>query len=200
MKKNLLALSILLGLVTIGEVHTQASEVTEGSKTFYIVERGDTLSGVADTYNTTYTDLHKKNSYMIKDPNMIYVGQKLFITDKDKESESPINTDYYKEETGEEAVAIVYPDNAEEAYDYSEKPTNYVGDSNSAKEWIAERESGGDYNATNGYHIGRYQLDPSYLNGDHSPENQEKVADDYVSGRYGSWENAQEFWMNNGWY
>ena len=77
---------------------------------------------------------------------------------------------------------------------------NYTGDSSSAKEWIAQKESGGSYTATNGRYIGRYQLDSSYLGGDHSPENQERVADAYVAGRYGSWEAAQQFWLANGWY
>ena len=70
----------------------------------------------------------------------------------------------------------------------------------SAKEWIAQRESGGSYSATNGRYIGRYQLDSAYLNGDHSPANQERVAENYVAQRYGSWEAAQAFWMANGWY
>ena len=77
---------------------------------------------------------------------------------------------------------------------------NYTGDSSSAKEWIAQKESGGSYSATNGRYTGRYQLDSSYLGGDHSPENQERVADAYVAGRYGSWEVAQQFWLANGWY
>ena len=77
---------------------------------------------------------------------------------------------------------------------------NYTGDSSSAKEWIAQKESGGSYSATNYRYIGRYQLDSSYLGGDHSPENQERVADAYVAGRYGSWEAAKQFWLANGWY
>ena len=52
----------------------------------------------------------------------------------------------------------------------------------------------------NGRYIGRYQLTDSYLNGDYSAENQERVADAYVAGRYGSWSAAKNFWLNNGWY
>lgn len=69
-----------------------------------------------------------------------------------------------------------------------------------AKEWIAWRESGGDYNATNGRYIGRYQLDSSYLNGDYSEENQEATAEAYIADRYGSWQAAQEHWREYGWY
>lgn len=77
---------------------------------------------------------------------------------------------------------------------------SYVGNSSSAKEIIAQRESGGSYNARNGQYIGRYQLSSAYLNGDYSPANQERVADNYVAQRYGSWENALAFWNSNGWY
>lgn len=70
----------------------------------------------------------------------------------------------------------------------------------SAKEWIANKESGGQYSARNGQYVGRYQLTDSYLNGDYSEANQEKVADNYVTSRYGSWEGAKSFWLANGWY
>ena len=76
----------------------------------------------------------------------------------------------------------------------------YTGNSSSAKEWIAQRESGGSYSASNGQYVGRYQLSSSYLNGDYSEANQERVADQYVADRYGSWEGAQSFWQANGWY
>ncbi|WP_151620266.1 LysM peptidoglycan-binding domain-containing protein [Streptococcus intermedius] len=69
-----------------------------------------------------------------------------------------------------------------------------------AKEWIAQKESSGSYTAQNGQYYGRYQLSLSYLNGDLSAEHQEKVADAYVSGRYGSWSAAKVFWLANGWY
>ncbi|PQC27051.1 peptidase M23, partial [Enterococcus mundtii] len=69
-----------------------------------------------------------------------------------------------------------------------------------AKEWIAQKESSGSYTATNGRYIGRYQLDSSYLNGDYSAANQERVAEQYVASRYGSWDAAKAFWLANGWY
>ena len=69
-----------------------------------------------------------------------------------------------------------------------------------AKEWIAQKESSGSYKAQNGQYYGRYQLSLSYLNGDLSPENQEKVANQYVVNRYGSWSAAKNFWLANGWY
>ena len=74
------------------------------------------------------------------------------------------------------------------------------GDEASAKAWIANKESGGSYTAQNGQYYGKYQLSSSYLNGDYSAENQEKVADSYVTNRYGSWTAAQQFWQGHGWY
>ena len=74
------------------------------------------------------------------------------------------------------------------------------GDEASAKAWIANKESGGSYTAQNGQYYGKYQLSSSYLNGDYSAANQERVADNYVSSRYGSWTAAQQFWQGHGWY
>ncbi|MGJ3767363.1 LysM peptidoglycan-binding domain-containing protein [Limosilactobacillus mucosae] len=74
------------------------------------------------------------------------------------------------------------------------------GDEAAAKAWIANKESGGSYTAQNGQYYGKYQLSSSYLNGDYSAENQEKVADSYVTNRYGSWTAAQQFWQTHGWY
>ncbi|MFR0583107.1 LysM peptidoglycan-binding domain-containing protein [Limosilactobacillus mucosae] len=74
------------------------------------------------------------------------------------------------------------------------------GDEATAKAWIANKESGGSYTAQNGQYYGKYQLSSSYLNGDYSAENQEKVADSYVYSRYGSWTAAQQFWQTHGWY
>ena len=69
-----------------------------------------------------------------------------------------------------------------------------------AKTWIANKESGGSYTATNCQYIGKYQLSASYLNGDYSAANQERVANQYVTSRYGSWVAAQQFWQSHGWY
>lgn len=78
--------------------------------------------------------------------------------------------------------------------------SNATGSEASAKAWIASRESGGSYSASNGQYVGKYQLSASYLNGDYSAANQERVADQYVQSRYGSWTAAKSFWQANGWY
>ena len=88
----------------------------------------------------------------------------------------------------------------------SQKPaatSNNSGNSSSedaAKAAIANRESGGSYSASNGQYYGKYQLGKSMLNGDLSESNQEKTADNYVNGRYGSWSNALEHSDQYGWY
>ena len=69
-----------------------------------------------------------------------------------------------------------------------------------AKAWIVAHESGGNYNARNGQYIGAYQLSASYLNGDYSQANQDRVANQYVASRYGNWVNAQKHWEQCGWY
>lgn len=69
-----------------------------------------------------------------------------------------------------------------------------------AKAWIAQRESGGSYTARNGSVYGRYQLSLRYLHGDLSRTNQERTANRYVKGRYGSWVNAKKFWLVHNWY
>ncbi len=78
--------------------------------------------------------------------------------------------------------------------------SNVAGNDAAAKAWIAARESGGSYSARNGQYIGKYQLSASYLNGDYSEANQERVADQYVASRYGSWSAAQSFWQSHRWY
>lgn len=70
----------------------------------------------------------------------------------------------------------------------------------SARAWIAKRESGGSYTARNGSCYGKYQLQLAYLHGDRSAANQEKVAQKYVTSRYGSWKNAKRFWQSHHWY
>lgn len=103
-------------------------------------------------------------------------------------------------ESSEETAPAAEESKTEETSNSSS--SGYQGIQSAAKEWIAQKESGGDYNAVNpsGRYIGRYQLTAEYLNGDYSIENQERVADEYVKNRYGSWEAAKVFWEANGWY
>lgn len=82
----------------------------------------------------------------------------------------------------------------------SSNSDNLSGSEQAAKDWIMQRESGGNYNARNGQYVGAFQLSSSYLNGDYSPANQNRVADQYVTQRYGSWTAAKAHWEANNWY
>ena len=177
----------------------------------YTVKPGDTLSEIAETYNTTVEKLAKLNN--IKNVDLIFIDQVLVIDGEapvaqTTTTEAPVAE---VEETPAVAETVVEETTYEETYEapasapaatesYSAPASTVSGSEAEAKEWIAQKESGGSYTATNGRYIGRYQLTDSYLNGDYSAENQERVADAYVSGRYGSWTAAKNFWLNNGWY
>jgi LysM repeat protein len=45
---------------------------------FYTVKKGDTLSRIAMKFNTTVDELMKLNP-QIKDPNLIYAGQRIRV-------------------------------------------------------------------------------------------------------------------------
>ena len=176
----------------------------------YTVKSGDTLSEIAEKYNTTVEKLAAKNN--IKDIHLIYVDQVLVIegtastvaTAATTEETAPVATETVEEApaatTTYEAPAAPATPAAPAAESNTAAASTVSGSEAEAKEWIAQKESGGSYTATNGQYIGRYQLTDSYLNGDYSAENQERVADAYVAGRYGSWTAAKNFWLNNGWY
>jgi len=176
--------------------------------TTYTVKSGDTLSGIAEKYNTTVEKLAEKNK--IKDIHLIYVDQVLVIdgeapatsTTSTATAEAPVAAPAATETTTYEAPAasVIVAEETVATTETSASTSTVSGSEAEAKEWIAQKESGGSYTATNGRYIGRYQLTDSYLNGDYSAENQERVADAYVAGRYGSWTAAKNFWLNNGWY
>ena len=146
----------------------------------YTVKSGDTLSAIAREKNTTVDAIAQKNK--ISNVNLITVGQVLEIED-DKAT-----TNTTEQATTSKATTTVSASDGLSAEDAA------------AKEWIAQKESSGSYKAQNGQYYGRYQLSLSYLNGDLSPENQEKVANQYVVNRYGSWSATKNFWLANGWY
>ena len=176
----------------------------------YAVKEGDTLSEIAETHNTTVEKLAENNH--IDNIHLIYIGQELVIDGPVAPVATPAPTTYAAPAAQDETVSAPVVETpvaseavAEETVASTEvsAPAATVSGSGSeaeAKEWIAQKESGGSYTATNGRYIGRYQLTDSYLNGDYSAENQERVADAYVAGRYGSWTAAKNFWLNNGWY
>ena len=151
----------------------------------YTVKSGDTLSAIAKEKNTTVDEIAKKNK--ISNVNLITVGQVLEIEETSSTKQTTEQATTSKVDTTQ-ATTTGSASNGLSAEDAA------------AKEWIAQKESSGSYTAQNGQYYGRYQLTITYLNGDLSPENQEKVANQYVVNRYGSWSAAKNFWLTNDWY
>ena len=191
------------------------SFVSAQESSTYTVKEGDTLSEIAETHNTTVEKLAENNH--IDNIHLIYVGQELVIDGPVAPAATPAPTTYAAPAAQDETVSAPVAETTEVAEEApvasapaaeetvastetSAPAATVSGSEAEAKEWIAQKESGGSYTATNGQYIGRYQLTDSYLNGDYSAANQERVADAYVAGRYGSWTAAKNFWLNNGWY
>ena len=205
----------LAGVAALFTVFAPSFVSAQESST-YTVKEGDTLSEIAETHNTTVEKLAENNH--IDNIHLIYVGQELVIDGPVAPAATPAPTTYAAPAAQDETVSAPAAETtevAEEAAPAASAPAaeetvvsteasapaaTVSGSEAEAKEWIAQKESGGSYTATNGQYIGRYQLTDSYLNGDYSAANQERVADAYVAGRYGSWSAAKNFWLNNGWY
>lgn len=69
--KNAICSPINVKYLSVGTATAPAAD------TVYVVKKGDTLSGIASKYGTTYQKLAEYNG--IKNPNLIYVGQKIKI-------------------------------------------------------------------------------------------------------------------------
>ena len=196
----------LAGVAALFAVFAPSFVSAQESST-YTVKEGDTLSEIAETHNTTVEKLAENNH--IDNIHLIYVGQELVIDGPVAPATTPAQTTYAAPAAQDETVSAPVAETTEveeetpvvsETVAEETVASTVSGSEAEAKEWIAQKESGGSYTATNGRYIGRYQLTDSYLNGDYSAENQERVADAYVAGRYGSWTAAKNFWLNNGWY
>ncbi|MGQ2357509.1 LysM peptidoglycan-binding domain-containing protein [Pediococcus pentosaceus] len=222
-KAKLSKLSIaLLSGAALGAAMITTTSSSANADEIYTVKSGDTLSEISYAFglNGDYNSLAKANN--IKDANIIEVGQKLVITnsgDIKKTTKSEVNT--LPEVAKNTNAANTTTANTTASTTTNKTNTTTVAKTNtvatstpatttttstvsggeaSAKAWIANKESGGSYSATNGQYVGKYQLSSSYLNGDYSAANQERVADNYVKSRYGSWSAAKSAWLSQGWY
>jgi hypothetical protein len=191
---------------------TTANADTKIDDTHVRVEAGDTVSSIANKYGTDVSTIASASN--LSDANKIFVGDILVLTPEAQQpttnnvqapvvsqaqpaSQATVNTQPVQNQPVQSQAPVQQSTTPVQ----SQPATSAVsGSEQSAKEWIASRESGGSYGATNGRYVGRYQLDASYLNGDYSEANQERVAQQYVTNRYGSWANAQSFWQSHGWY
>ncbi len=213
---------VLLSAATV--VGFTATTVATANADTVTVNAGDTLSHIALRNNTTVEALQQLNN--LENINLIFPGQRIEVGGQTQTVEQtpvvvaqPAQTaqaDQTQQVAQAQAAAAAQAQAQQAAqaaavqqaaqgqsYTVTQQPTTSTagnGDETAAREWIAGKESGGSYTVTNGQYIGKYQLSASYLNGDYSAENQERVANNYVSSRYGSWTNAKQHWLQNGWY
>lgn len=226
-KKSLTKVALLSalgigGMTAMNVSQSVAHADTRVDATHIKVDAGDSLYKIAQNHGTTVAKLAADNH--IANPNVIHVGDVLNISGQDSPAVQTNQTNQTVQTT--QAVANNQPaqtaqtaqNNYSTSYTSNTQPSasvqgnananygggNYIssvsGSEADAKAWIAARESGGNYGARNGQYIGKYQLSSSYLGGDYSPANQERVADQYCQQRYGSWSAAKAHWEQNGWW
>jgi len=176
------------------------------------VKSGDTVAKIANQYKSSVSAIEKANS--LKNVNLIYVGESLTIPDSTTSTTTAATTNNSANTGSTQTTNNYSTQKTTGTSTYSGQSTSAStgtstsattsaatsSSTSSAKSWIANKESGGSYTASNGNYYGKYQLTKSLLNGDYSAANQEKVANNYVTSRYGSWAAAKSFWQANGWY
>lgn len=219
----LFATAAVAGLFVAGGASANADQTANASaqqpqqqakatvKKTVTVQSGDTLWGLSQKYNVSLSSLRAVNDRVNTD--LIYVGEKLTLPSSatvSTDQKTVTSTTTSQSTTNQQSVAqtqqqaqpqVQQQTQAQSTTNYSQsQSSSYTGSSSSAKAWIANRESGGSYTASNGQYYGKYQLGAAMLHGDYSAANQERVADQYVAARYGSWDNAKSFWLQHGWY
>ncbi len=203
-KKAMKITAAVAGAVALGTV---GAATTANADTTYTVQAGDTLSSISYKLgrNLDFVDQLAQNNN-IADKNLIFVGQQLTIKDDGEvvvndQNNQPTAVAQVQTQPAAQTTAAAQSAASQAPVSTQSTYTSAVAGSDAAaKAWIAARESGGSYTAQNGQYYGKYQLSSSYLNGDYSAANQERVADNYVASRYGSWTAAQQFWQGHGWY
>jgi len=186
------ALVTTLGTVAVVGAGIFATNDTANADVKVTVKQGDSVWSLANKYDSSINAIEKADSL---NNDLIYVGQTLNVPNSTQatttQAASVANNTY--SHTTSQVTTNTTTSTASAS-------TGVSGSEASAKAWIANKESSGSYSARNGQYVGKYQLSASYLNGDYSAANQEKVANSYVNSRYGSWSAAQAFWQSHGWY
>ena len=210
-KNTLLSVTAAAGLFVAGSVAANADTVT--------VKAGDTVSDIAAKNHTTIAAIEKANK--LADVNFILPGQKLDINGDGnvKVIEQPQQAQAPVQQTQQTVPAQVSAPKQQDQVQPKAQTTAPVqgtaaqpqqqktvvqsnnnsgsllsGSEAAARQFIILKESGGNYSAKNGIYIGAYQLSADKLGGDYSKANQDRVANEYVQARYGSWVNAQKYW------
>lgn len=195
----------------------------------YTVKSGDTLSGIAEKYGTTVDRLmqlnHLSSDFLVVGEQIATVGSQepaqTVHTQPQSTTASSAQVAQNSSQTVQTQPQSTTTNSAQSAQNSSQTYAKAQNSQNiqsadqqtstcynssvseseqAAKEWIAQRESHGSYSVRNGQYVGKYQLSVDKLNGDLTPANQERTADNYVKQRYGSWAQAKQAWLQNGWY
>lgn len=90
------------GAQTGSQTGSQTTNTSNTSETVYTVVSGDTLSGIASKYGTTYQKLAEHNG--ISNPNLIYPGQKIKIPSSSSNYE--YKQTYYTIQAGDNLTKI----------------------------------------------------------------------------------------------
>ena len=207
MNFNKKAMKITAAVAGAVALSTVGAATTANADTTYTVQAGDTLSSISYKLgrNLDFVDQLAQNNN-IADKNLIFVGQQLTIKDdgevvvNDQNGQQTAVAQVQTQPAAQTTAAAQSAASQAPVSTQSTYTSAVAGSDAAAKAWIAARESDGSYTAQNGQYYGKYQLSSSYLNGDYSAANQERVADNYVASRYGSWTAAQQFWQGHGWY
>ena len=202
----------LSGALLLGTTNNKVEAATNTPST-YTVKAGDTLWGISHKYGVSLNKIEALNNKS----SLIYVGEKIKLTGaytytapvvqtkasynastqasnqatSQSSTQSNTQTSYNQPVTAQQSTASTST--------YSNVSTSADG---SAKEQIAQAESGGSYTAVNPSTgaYGKYQLLPQYLHGDYSPANQERVFQQYCRQRYNGVAQALSFRQAHGWY
>lgn len=190
--------------LSVGQVIEIADTSENGT---YTVKSGDTLSGIAEKYGTTVDRLMQLNNLS---SDFLTVGEQIATVGSQEPAQTvqtqPQSTTTNSAQSAQNSSqTYTQVQNSQNVQSADQQTSTYYNSSVSeseqaAKEWIAQRESHGSYSARNGQYVGKYQLSADKLNGDMTPANQERTADNYVKQRYGSWAQAKQAWLQNGWY
>ena len=127
------------------------------------VQAGDTVSEIADKYNTTVEEIQNLNQ--LENVNLIYVGEELVVNTNGQaattasseapaatatvSSQAPVQQAPAQQAPAQQQVASAPAQQATSQQTYT-APTAASADEASAREFIAARVSGGSYSAANG--------------------------------------------------
>jgi len=180
--------------------NVQIVKTDQPKVTMVTVKEGDTLTDIANQYQTTYIRLFDANNN-IQDPNVVYPGQTVRIPGANEQlPERPLPTPASTPSAATEfQTAASAP--ATSLPTVSGGPVAGCGD-NSYANFIYSHESGCRTTAmsSNGcYGIG--QACPAskiaYCGADYACQNAYFTA---YAGKYGGWAGAYAFWVSHGWW